>query len=199
MRNLMSGGLVAAALGTALLAAGAFPASAQVARPQSALATGGENSDLLTMVASRGGGGGGGGGGVRGGGGGGGMRAGDFRSSGRDLRDRSSHSFAMARADQGRFSRSNSGFDRNDMRRRFVNRDRDHDGHHHHNRCFNGRCVPVFAFGGFGYGAYASDYYDDSYIYADNNAVAYCMSRFRTYNPNTGTYTGNDGLQHPCP
>lgn len=32
-----------------------------------------------------------------------------------------------------------------------------------------------------------------------NDAVAYCMSRFRSYNPNTGTYTGYDGLQHPCP
>jgi len=33
--------------------------------------------------------------------------------------------------------------------------------------------------------------YDDS--------VAYCMQRFRSYNPATGTYTGYDGLQHPCP
>src|SRR5258708_22009540 len=35
-----SGGLLAATLGTALIVAGALPASAQVARPQSALATG---------------------------------------------------------------------------------------------------------------------------------------------------------------
>ena len=32
-----------------------------------------------------------------------------------------------------------------------------------------------------------------------DDAVAYCMQRFRSYNPNTGTYTGYDGLQHPCP
>ncbi|WP_454918560.1 BA14K family protein [Xanthobacter sediminis] len=30
-------------------------------------------------------------------------------------------------------------------------------------------------------------------------AIAYCMQRFRSYNPNTGTYIGNDGFQHPCP
>ncbi|MFG1361276.1 BA14K family protein [Xanthobacter pseudotagetidis] len=29
--------------------------------------------------------------------------------------------------------------------------------------------------------------------------VAYCMSRFKSYNPRTGTYTGYDGRQHPCP
>lgn len=33
----------------------------------------------------------------------------------------------------------------------------------------------------------------------DGDAVAYCARRFRSYNPNTGTYTGYDGLQHPCP
>jgi hypothetical protein len=27
----------------------------------------------------------------------------------------------------------------------------------------------------------------------------YCAQRFRSYNPATGTYTGYDGLQHPCP
>lgn len=34
-----------------------------------------------------------------------------------------------------------------------------------------------------------------------NNAdiVAYCARKFRSYNPRTGTYTGYDGLQHPCP
>jgi hypothetical protein len=28
---------------------------------------------------------------------------------------------------------------------------------------------------------------------------SYCEQRFRSYNPATGTYTGYDGLQHPCP
>lgn len=31
------------------------------------------------------------------------------------------------------------------------------------------------------------------------NSVAYCESRFKSYNPATGTYRGYDGLDHPCP
>ena len=52
--------------------------------------------------------------------------------------------------------------------------------------------------------------YDPGYSYAPgpyvaaapvgpSNGTAYCESRFRSYNPATGTYTGYDGLQHPCP
>lgn len=29
--------------------------------------------------------------------------------------------------------------------------------------------------------------------------VAYCMRRFRSYDPNTGTYMGFDGIRRPCP
>lgn len=28
---------------------------------------------------------------------------------------------------------------------------------------------------------------------------AYCASRFRSYDPESGTYLGYDGLRHPCP
>jgi hypothetical protein len=31
------------------------------------------------------------------------------------------------------------------------------------------------------------------------NAVDYCLQRFRSYDPGSGTYLGNDGLRHPCP
>ena len=31
------------------------------------------------------------------------------------------------------------------------------------------------------------------------NAVAYCMQRFRSYDPGSGTYLGFDGFRHPCP
>jgi len=31
------------------------------------------------------------------------------------------------------------------------------------------------------------------------DAVAYCMRRFRSYDPRSGTYLGLDGLRHPCP
>jgi hypothetical protein len=30
-------------------------------------------------------------------------------------------------------------------------------------------------------------------------AVAYCMQRFRSYDPRTSTYLGYDGYRHPCP
>ena len=42
-----------------------------------------------------------------------------------------------------------------------------------------------------GYGAPAAPVAGD--------AVAYCMQRFRSYDPNSGTYLGFDGQRHPCP
>ena len=47
------------------------------------------------------------------------------------------------------------------------------------------------AIGAAAVGAANSAPYDD--------AVAYCMQRFRSYNPATGTYTGYDGMQYACP
>lgn len=62
-------------------------------------------------------------------------------------------------------------------------------------------------YGGPGY--YAPGYYDDQY-YDDgavavalapvgDDAVAYCMQTYRSYDPRSGTYLGNDGYRHPCP
>jgi hypothetical protein len=63
-------------------------------------------------------------------------------------------------------------------------------------------------YGGPGY--YGSGYYDDQY-YDDGAAVAvapgpaggddvaYCMQTYRSYDPASGTYLGNDGYRHPCP
>jgi len=31
------------------------------------------------------------------------------------------------------------------------------------------------------------------------NAVNYCAQRFRSYDPGSGTYLGNDGRRHSCP
>jgi BA14K-like protein len=31
------------------------------------------------------------------------------------------------------------------------------------------------------------------------DAVAYCVQRFRSYDPQSGTYLGNDGARHRCP
>jgi BA14K-like protein len=52
-------------------------------------------------------------------------------------------------------------------------------------------------------------YYDAPYDYGgtvveaappgDDDAVAYCMQRYRSYDQGSGTFLGNDGLRHPCP
>jgi hypothetical protein len=54
---------------------------------------------------------------------------------------------------------------------------------------------------------YAYDYGYDDYGYeapayvapAYDNDVAYCMQRFRSYDPASRTYLGYDGYRHPCP
>ena len=43
---------------------------------------------------------------------------------------------------------------------------------------------------------YAVPYYGPGY---GGNAVSYCMQRFRSYDPGSGTYLGYDGYRHPCP
>ncbi len=55
-----------------------------------------------------------------------------------------------------------------------------------------------------GYYGYEGYGYDDTYAYvapgvADGDSVAYCVQRFRSYDPASGTYLGYDGLRHPCP
>jgi BA14K-like protein len=34
---------------------------------------------------------------------------------------------------------------------------------------------------------------------AYRDAVAYCMRRYRSYDPSSGTFLGYDGMRHPCP
>jgi hypothetical protein len=34
---------------------------------------------------------------------------------------------------------------------------------------------------------------------AGGDAVAYCSRKYRSYDPSTGTFLGNDGARHPCP
>jgi BA14K-like protein len=50
-------------------------------------------------------------------------------------------------------------------------------------------------------GAVASQQAQAAPVYAapGNDAVAYCMQRFRSYDPASGTYLGYDGMRHPCP
>ena len=64
-------------------------------------------------------------------------------------------------------------------------------------------------YGGPGYYAPGPDYYDNQYYGDDSvavapapggdDAVAYCMQTYRSYDPQSGTYLGNDGYRHRCP
>jgi hypothetical protein len=49
---------------------------------------------------------------------------------------------------------------------------------------------------------YSEPYYDGAYgpgYYPAPSGDAYCASRFRSYDPATGTYLGYDGVRHSCP
>jgi len=50
---------------------------------------------------------------------------------------------------------------------------------------------------------YGSPYYAapyaEPYYAAPSDPVSYCMQRFKSYDPASGTYLGYDGLRHPCP
>jgi hypothetical protein len=64
---------------------------------------------------------------------------------------------------------------------------------------------------GYGPGYYAAPgpaYYDEGYddgavavapAPSGGDDVAYCMQTYRSYDPQSGTYMGNDGYRHPCP
>jgi hypothetical protein len=60
------------------------------------------------------------------------------------------------------------------------------------------------ALGGY-YGGYYGDdgYYGSEYGYPNYgngpDATAYCLQRFKSYDPSSGTYLGYDGVRHPCP
>jgi hypothetical protein len=65
-------------------------------------------------------------------------------------------------------------------------------------------------YGGPGYYGYGPGYTDDQYsddgdvvaaapAPGGDDSVAYCMQTYRSYDPQSGTYLGYDGLRHPCP
>lgn len=67
---------------------------------------------------------------------------------------------------------------------------------------------PGYGYDDSGYGYGAPTYgYDSGYDVVDvapsapagGDATAYCISRFKSYDPASGTYLGYDGLRHPCP
>jgi hypothetical protein len=51
--------------------------------------------------------------------------------------------------------------------------------------------------------SYSSDpYYDGPSVApapGGDDAVAYCLQTYPSYDPQSGTYLGDDGYQHPCP
>jgi hypothetical protein len=55
---------------------------------------------------------------------------------------------------------------------------------------------PGYYYGAPYYPAYAPA---PGYYGAPAGDVGYCMQRFRSYDPSSGTYMGNDGHRHPCP
>jgi hypothetical protein len=75
-----------------------------------------------------------------------------------------------------------------------------------------GGAIASQSYGYYGGPTYAPGYYDDQSQYDDqgpvavvpdsgggDDAVAYCMQTYRSYDPRSGTYLGNDGFRHPCP
>jgi len=95
-------------------------------------------------------------------------------------------------------------------------------GYHHHGGGFGpgvaagvagavigGAIASQGYYGGPGYYAadpgYDNGYYDDGGAVAvvpgpgDEDGTSYCMQRYRSYDPRSGTYLGNDGYRHPCP
>jgi BA14K-like protein len=55
---------------------------------------------------------------------------------------------------------------------------------------------------GYDYGGYGPGYDDNSYAYTAGPATAdsgYCIQRYKSYDPASGTYLGYDGQRHPCP
>jgi len=52
----------------------------------------------------------------------------------------------------------------------------------------------------YGPGYYEGYAYEPAPVYGGGGGdEAYCMRRFRSYDPASGTYLGYDGLRHPCP
>ena len=65
-----------------------------------------------------------------------------------------------------------------------------------------GALAAPYYYGGGPY--YASPYYyyapgPGYYAEPYGDGVAYCMQRYRSYDPRSGTFLGNDGYRHPCP
>jgi hypothetical protein len=199
MRFKLTGTLAVAALAAALAAAA--PVSAAPRGGHGGMHAGGHGGGGMARM---------GGGGMRMGGGGG-MRTGavGFRGPNSMLTTNSSRSLA-----------ANSGFRRGNPGWR--------GGTWDHRRHYGGfgagfatgallGSAPYWgSWGPYAYDDYAYDGYatyddgDVGYVAApevdagyadapDGDAQQYCMQRFKSYDPSSGTYLGYDGARHPCP
>jgi hypothetical protein len=63
--------------------------------------------------------------------------------------------------------------------------------------------APAYYGGSYGRSGYYGGPYAGGGYYAQpaggGGDVDYCMRRYRTYDPRSGTFVGNDGRRHPCP
>lgn len=74
---------------------------------------------------------------------------------------------------------------------------RGHHWSHWHHRHHHGSSAAAAGIG-FAAGALLGSALS-SQAYVPDGAVAYCMRRFRSYDPASGTYLGYDGYRHRCP
>jgi hypothetical protein len=172
MNRLMAGGALAATLGAALAVASPLPASAQLARPQTALGIVGDNG-FVTDVQFRG----------RGGFRGAGFRGGAVGWRGGAVGWRGG---AVGwRGGPGWRGAAWRGYGWRPYRRPWI---------------WPGVGFATgLAIGGAFAAPY---YYDAPYYYnepVNSDAVAYCIRRFKSYDVASGTYLGFDGRRHPCP
>ena len=76
-------------------------------------------------------------------------------------------------------------------------------GYRHHRGYGGGAALGGFAAGAILGGALAAQRpyygYAPGYYAGGGDQDAYCFSRFKSYDPASGTYLGFDGARHPCP
>lgn len=75
-----------------------------------------------------------------------------------------------------------------------------HGGHHHHHRHWRRRFYPAW-YGVPYYYDYGPSYYYDDYDYGsyDDDAVARCAARYRSFDASTGTFLHVSGERRRCP
>lgn len=77
--------------------------------------------------------------------------------------------------------------------------DHDHDHIHDHDGERGAFAAGVAAGIVLGGAAAAPDIYADPAPSPEDDPVAYCARTYSSYDPQSGTYIGNDGNPHPCP